>query len=95
MRGYWAAALVVSLPLMVRAQTGPVLGDSPPPDQPAAVAPAPDDTVTAAPLPAPDQPDPDDARQEMVPNPLEDPNAAPAPGDTRPAAPRGQAEQPP
>ena len=66
-----------------------------PPDESGTVVPVPrDDSVTAVPLPPPDQearPDRStDASPEMVPNPLDNPNAVPAPGASQQARPRGQ-----
>ena len=95
--------LVASLPFVhpgpiARAQTqfpgGPVLRESQPPADLPAVNPAPDDTVTTAPLPPPDdRAAPDDTRQLMVPNPLEDPNTVRVPGAGKGGQqPKGQAQ---
>jgi len=89
--------LVASLPLAVLAQQGPVLRESQPPEQQPAVMPPPDDTVTAAPLPPPDQgmprDDQTDSSQQMVPNPLDDPNAVPVPGAGKQAQQQGQPQR--
>jgi hypothetical protein len=108
MRRIWAAMLLASLPLVVLAQQGPVLRESMPPllppslQQQPPVNPPADDTVTSAPLPPPDnaapmpppgQDNPANAREQMVPNPLEDPNAVPAPAQGKQAQQNGQAQR--
>jgi hypothetical protein len=96
MRRPLAGILLALLPFAVLAQQGPVLRESQPPDQPAQTEPQPpqpDDTVTSSPLPPADQDMPAEAQPEMVPNPLDDPNAAPGPGNGRPAQPQGQPQR--
>ena len=93
MRRLWAGVLIASLPLAVLAQQGPVLRESQPPDEVVTPMPPPsDDTVTAAPLPPPPPPDQatTDSGQEMVPNPLDDPNAAPSSGPGKQTQQQGQ-----
>ena len=83
MRRLLLALVVASLPLAVLAQQGSILRESQPPDDQVEARPLPpDDGIVAVPLLPPDQEmQPDgDALREMVPNPLQDPDAAPAPG---------------
>jgi len=89
----WARVgmLLASLPLTAMAQQGPVLRESQPPDLPAVPPVPPDTSVTAAPLPQPD--DPAEAPAEMVPNPLEDPHVQPTPGPRKQATPQGQPQR--
>ena len=62
---------------------------TPAPEDPT-VTPVPlDNSVTATPLPPPPA-SPIDGSREMVPNPLDNPNAPPAPGGSRQAQPKGQ-----
>jgi hypothetical protein len=83
--------LLVPLAFAALAQQGSVLRENPPPDDPAASATPPDDTVTSAPLPPPDQDmKPDDTQTEMVPNPLDQPNANPTASAGKQAQPQGQ-----
>ncbi len=103
MRRLWVGMLVASLPLAVLAQTlnqRPSKNDyfipapTPPDDQPATEGPAtPDGSVTSAPLPPPSD-DPADSTQEMVPNPLDNPDTEPGSGGGKPARPQqGQPQQ--
>ena len=87
MKRVWVGLLVVALPicllaLSVLAQQGGVLRDAEPSDQSAMPTPPQDDTVTAAPLPPPDDDakpaEGADAQPDMVPNPLDNPDAATA-----------------
>jgi hypothetical protein len=81
MKRLWLGVLLVSLPLTVLAQKGPVLREADPVDEPPMPAQPTDEGVTAAPLPPPDQDmPPEDQTQDLVPNPLTQPGAAPAPG---------------
>ncbi len=97
MRRLLVGMLLASLPLAGWGQQGPVLRETPPPDQPGVINPPPDDSVTAAPLAPPDQSmAPDDSAslpQQMVPNPLDDQNVVPVPGAGKPAPSRGQAQR--
>jgi hypothetical protein len=95
MKRLLVALLLASPPLAVLAQQGSILRESQPPDDSVDARPLPpDDSVVAVPLLPPDQEmQPDgDALREMVPNPLQDPDAAPAPGG-RPAQPQGQPQR--
>jgi hypothetical protein len=93
MRFFRLGMLLASLPLAqfgrpVWAQQGSILDQRPFKSDsffnPQVIPPPPDDTVTSTPLPPPDQGmapnDQSEAPQEMVPNPLQDPNAIPVPG---------------
>lgn len=92
MRWVWTGMLLVSLPLSALAQQGAVLRENVP-DEPAVMVAPPDDTVTAAPLPPPDQDmKPDDTEPAMVPNPLDEPNASPG-ASARQAQPQGQPQR--
>lgn len=94
MRLAWTWALLAALPLSGLAQQGPVLRESPPPDETVVPMPPPDDTVTATPLPPPDQDTPPADQtgngQEMVPNPLDDANDRPESGSGKSAQQQGQ-----
>jgi hypothetical protein len=93
MRRALVGMLLVSLPFCVMAQQGSVLRENVP-DQPVPAAPAPDDTVTAAPLAPPDQDmKADDTQQEMVPNPLDNPDAGQTSGAGKQAPQQGQAQR--
>jgi hypothetical protein len=103
MRRLWVGMLVASLPLAVLAQNldqRPLRDDQiapaqmPPDDQPATEGPAtPDGTVTSAPLPPPSD-NSTDSSQEMVPNPLDNPDTQPSPGGSKPARPpQGQPQR--
>jgi hypothetical protein len=61
----------------------------PPPNDGTVVPVPPDNSVTATPLPPPPTGQ-TDGSQEMVPNPLDSPNAPPAPGGSKQAQPKGQ-----
>jgi hypothetical protein len=64
------------LPVGALAQRGSVLRETLPPVGPAVTVTPPDDAVTVAPLPPPDDAEkPDEDQTQMVPNPLADPNA--------------------
>ena len=98
MKYAWLGMLLVSLPLAAIAQMGSVLRDSERAGQPPATLPPPDGSVTAMPLPPPDQErrpdDPTDAQQEnMVPNPLPDLNTVPVPGSSKQTQQQGQAQR--
>jgi hypothetical protein len=62
---------------------------APAPEYDPSAAPVPDNSVTATPLPPPSD-NSSDGSPEMVPNPLDDPNAPPAPGTRKQAQPQGQ-----
>jgi hypothetical protein len=68
-----------------------------PPDDSVTATPLPpptDDSVTSTPLPPPDQQDNSiDSSQQMVPNPLDSPNAPPVPGAGGQSQPQGQTER--
>jgi hypothetical protein len=97
MKPGWLGILLVSLPLAVFARDGSVLRESAPPVVAPADAPPPDPGVTAAPLPPPDQPMPPyDATADapdMVPNPLQDPNAVRVPGSSKETQQQGQPQR--
>jgi hypothetical protein len=98
MKRVWVGMLLASLPFAVLGQQGPVLRETPPLEQPGVINMPPDDTVTAAPLPPPDQSmppeDPANAQQQLVPNPLDDQNVIKMPGAGKEAAqPRGQPQR--
>jgi hypothetical protein len=105
MKRLWVGMLLASLPLALLAQPmeqrpSPGWFNPPtPPDNSVTVAPPPpadtvvtvppDTSVTATPLPPP-QPNPTSESQEMVPNPLDNPDTSPSPGANKVAQPRGQ-----
>jgi hypothetical protein len=94
--------LMASLPLPVMVQTGlaqkgTILRQADPRDVPPIVAAPPAGGVTSAPLPPPAQPAPPEDEPEdqgdMVPNPLQDPNAVPVPGGQRQTQDQGQPQR--
>jgi hypothetical protein len=99
MKRVWLGMLLVSLPLAAFAQSGSILRESVPPyPPPAGGAPRPDDGVTAAPLPPPDDGmQPDDTteapQRDTVPNPLQDPNSVPVPGANKQTQQQGQPQR--
>jgi hypothetical protein len=98
MKRIWVGMLLASLPLAVLGQQGPVLRETPPPEQAGVIGMPPDNSVTAAPLAPPDPSMPPEgpanAQQQLVPNPLVDPNAVPVPDAGKQAAqPHGQPQR--
>ncbi len=98
MKRVWLGVLLASLPLSVLAQKGSILREA---DPPRIIEAPPDDGVSSMPLPPPDQEmrpqaqprDQADDPQDMVPNPLQDPNTPPAPGSRKPAQALGQPQR--
>ncbi|MSO99625.1 MAG: DUF2155 domain-containing protein [Acetobacteraceae bacterium] len=103
MRVLWVGMLLASLPFSLMAQRTFTPGQRAPGDAifipvpPTPVEPPPpDDVVTVAPLPPPDQfsrPGEEPAQEDMVPNPLRDPSATPGPGPRKSAQPQGQPQR--
>lgn len=94
MRRIWVGMLLASLPFCVLAQQSTILRENVPAEGAVPTTPLPDDTVTSAPLPPPDQDmQPDVTQPAMVPNPLDDPNANPASGTGKQAQPQGQPQR--
>jgi hypothetical protein len=100
MKCWWSGVVVLSLPLSFlplagSARDGTILRESEPSRVAPAAAPPADDNVIAAPLPPPDQQmEPDNSSgADMVPNPLQAPNAPARPGADKQTQQEGQPQR--